>query len=126
MWDHVETGARGHTDTWLKRGVSSVENEDEGEISRYARERIAKERDEGNRLAIIVVLEVDGTLREESGLVCLDFVEDEFATVLRDHTRDERAIGDIVELCRSRVGVGTVHAAWTDETGSCKHEMGAC
>lgn len=124
--EHAETGMGGHTNTWLKRGVSSVENGDEGEVSHYTRERIAKERDESDRFAIVVVLKVDGTLREESGLVCLEFVEDEFATVLRDHTRDERAIGDIVKLCRSQVGVGTVHAAWTDETGSCKHEMGAC
>lgn len=61
---------------------------------------------------------MDGTLREESGLVCLDLVEDESGTILRDHSRDERAIGDIIELCRSRVGVRGVHAAWTDETDS--------
>ena len=91
-----------------------------GEVSHYTWERIPKERDEGHRFAIIVVLEVDGTLREDSGLVCLEFVEDEFATVLREHTRDERAVGDIIELWRPRVGVGGVHAAWTDETGSCE------
>ena len=91
-----------------------------GEILRYTRERIPKERDEGYRFAIVVVLEMNGTLREESGLVCFDLVEDEFATILRDHTRDERAVGDIVELCRSRVGVGAVHAAWTDETSGCE------
>lgn len=92
--------------------------EEWGKDSRYTRERIPKEGNEGHRVAIVVVLEVDGTLREESGLVCLDLVEDESGTVLRDHARDERAIGDIIELCRPRVGVRGVHAAWTDETDS--------
>ena len=30
MREHAETRMAGHTDTWLKRGVSSVEDGDEG------------------------------------------------------------------------------------------------
>ena len=60
-----------------------------GKDLRDTRERIPKEGDEGHRFAMVVVLKVDGTLREESGLVCLDLVEDEFGTILRDHARDE-------------------------------------
>lgn len=89
-------------------------------VAPYTWERILEERDEGHRFAMVVVLKVDGALREESRLVCLDLVEDEFATILRDHTRDEGAVGDIVELCRPRVGVGGVHATWPEETKSCE------
>ena len=91
-----------------------------GEVSLYTWERIAEERGEGNGFAMVVVLEVDGALREESGLVCVDFVEDEFTTVLRDHTGDERAVGDIMELCRPHVGVRGIHSAWSKETNSCE------
>ena len=69
---------------------------------------------------MIVILKVDGALREESGLVCLDLIENEFGAILRDHTGDERAVGDIIELCRPRVGVRGVHAAWPNETGGCE------
>lgn len=69
---------------------------------------------------MVVELKVDGALREESGLVGEDLVEDEFGTVLRDHAGDERAVGDIVELGRPGVSVGSVHAAWSDEADSCE------
>ena len=69
---------------------------------------------------MVVELEVDGTLREESGLVGPDLVVDEFGTVLRYHARDERAVGDIVEFCGPRVGVRGVHAAWPEETDGCE------
>jgi len=49
----------------------------------YTWERIAEEGEEGHRFAGVVIFKVNGTLREESGLVCLDLVEDEFGTVLR-------------------------------------------
>lgn len=82
-------------------------------------ERITEEREEGDRLAAVVVLKVDGTLREESSLVVFDFVEDEFATILRDHASDNRAIGYIKEFCRPRVGMRCVHATWAKEPDSC-------
>jgi len=69
---------------------------------------------------MLVVLEVDGALREESGLVGPDLVEDELSAVLRDHTHDERAVGNIVKLCRPRMGVRSVHAAWSNETDGCE------
>ena len=82
-------------------------------------ERITEEREEGDRFAAVVVLKVDGTLREESSLVVFDFVEDEFATILRDHASDNRAIGYIKEFCRPRVGMRRVHATWAKEPDSC-------
>jgi hypothetical protein len=81
-------------------------------------ERVGEESNEGDRFTMVVEFKVDGTLREESGLVGVDLVEDEFGTVLRYHTGDEGAIGDIVEFCRPRVCVGDVHAAWSKETDS--------
>lgn len=110
----------GHTNVWLKRGVSGAGKGDEGKVLPDAWERIAEESNEGHRLTLGVVLEVDGTLREESGLVGLDLIENKFAAVLRDHTRDERAVGDISEFCRPRMGVRGDHAAWSNEPGSCK------
>ena len=84
------------------------------------RERVTEERNEGHRFAVVVELKVDGTLREESGLVGPDLVVDEFGTVLRYHARDERTVGDIIEFCRPRVGVRGVHAAWPEESGGCE------
>lgn len=69
---------------------------------------------------MVVELKVDGTLREESGLVGPDLVEDEFCPVLRYHARDERAVGDIIEFCGPRVDVRGVHAAWPEETDGCE------
>ena len=69
---------------------------------------------------MVVELEVDGALREESGLVGGDLVEDEFATILRDHSGDERAVCDEIELCRPRVGVRGIDATRPKETGSCE------
>jgi hypothetical protein len=110
----------GHTDTWLRRGVSGAGNGDKGADSLYARERIPEEGNEGYGLAMLVVLKMDGTLGEESGLVRRDLVEDEFTAILWDHARDERAVGDIVELWGPGMGVRRVQAAWSKETGSCK------
>ena len=67
---------------------------------------------------MVVELKVDGALREESGLVGPNLVEDKSGAILRDHTRDERAVGDIGEFWRPRVGVRRVHAAWSEEPGN--------
>ena len=91
-----------------------------GDVLPDTRERVAEERDEGHRFTVVVELKVDGTLREESGLVGLDLVEDELGTVLRYHARDERAVGDVVEFCGPRVGVRDVHAAWPEVTDGCE------
>ena len=100
-----------------KRGVSGVGYGDKGEISLYAWEIVPKESDEGDRYAIVVELEMDGALREESGLVCEDLVEDEFGTVLGNHARHERAIRYEIELWGPRMGMGGVDAARSKETG---------
>jgi hypothetical protein len=120
MKEHAETGMTGHTDTWLKRGVSDVGKGDKGKVLLDTWERITEESDEGHRFAVVVVLKVDGTLREEGGLVGCDLVEDEFGTIFRDHTRDERAVGNIIEFCRPRMGVRGVHATRSNETDSCE------
>jgi len=109
-----------HTDTWLKRGVSGDRKRDRGDVSPDTWERVTEERNEGHRFAVVVELKVDGTLREESGLVGPNLVEDEFGPVLRYHARDEGAVGDIIELCGPRVGVRGVHAAWPEETDGCE------
>ena len=69
---------------------------------------------------MVVELKMDGALREEGGLIGPDLIVDEFGTVLRYHARDERAVGNVIELCRSRVGVRGVHAAWSEETDGCE------
>jgi len=84
----------------------------------YAWERVSEEGDEGYRLTTVVVLKMDGTLGEESGLVSEDLVEDELSAVLGDHARDERAVGDKIELWGPRMGMRGVHSAWSKETGS--------
>ena len=120
MREHVEMGMADRTDTWLKRGVSGVRKRDRGNVLPDTWERVAEERNEGYRFAVVVELEVDGTLREEGGLVGPDLVEDEFGTVFRYHARNERAIGDIVKFCGPRVGVRGVHPAWSEETDGCE------
>jgi hypothetical protein len=60
--------------------------------------RIAEARDEGCKFTMVVVLKVDSTHREESGLVCFDLVVYKSSTVLRNETGDERAVGDVIEL----------------------------
>ena len=116
----MERGMGGHTDIWLKRGVSGAGEGDKGEISLYTWERIAEEGEEGHRFAGVVKLKVNGTLREDGGLVCRDHVENEFGTVLRYHARGHRAVGYIIELCRPRMGVRGVEAARPKETDSCE------
>ena len=91
-----------------------------GKVSPYTWKGVSEERDEGHWFAAVVVLEMDGILREESGLVGPDLVEDEFTTILRDHTGDERSVGDIIEFCRPRMGVRGVQAAWAEEANSCE------
>lgn len=110
----------GHTDTWLKRGVSVVGDGDKEENRLYTWERIPEESDKGDRLTMIVVLEMDSTLGEESGLVCKDFVEDELGAILGDHAGDEGAVCNEIELWRPRVSVRRVHAARSKETGGYK------
>jgi len=69
MRERAETGKARHTDIWLKKGVSGIGKEMRGKASPCTRERIAEERDECHRFAVVVVLKVGGTLREESGLI---------------------------------------------------------
>lgn len=95
-----------------------MRNGDKGEISLYAWERVPEEGDEGDGLTTVVELEMDGTLREESGLILEDFVEDELSTVLGDHPGDERAVSDKIELWGPRMGMRGVKTAWSKETGS--------
>lgn len=89
---------------------------DKGEISLYTWERVPEEGDEGNRFTTVVELEMDGTLREESGLVGKDLVEDELSAILGDHARDERSVGDKIELWGPRMGVRGVETAGSKET----------
>lgn len=110
----------GHTDIWLKRGVSGVWKGDKREISLYAWERITEEGNEGDGVAAVIVLEMDGTLGEESGLVCKDLVEDELSAILGDHAGDEGAVGDKIELWGPWMSMRGVHTAWSKETGSWK------
>lgn len=63
---------------------------------------------------------MNGTLREESGLVCKDLVEDELGAVLGDHASDEGAVGDEIEFWRPWMGMRGVQSAWAEETGSCE------
>ena len=81
-------------------------------------ERITEESNEGHWFALSVIFKVDGTLREESGLIGLDLIEDELATILRDHARDEGTVSDISELRRPWVRVGGDQTAWPNESGS--------
>lgn len=67
---------------------------------------------------------MDGTLGEESGLVCKDFVEDELGAVLGDHAGDEGTVGNEIEFWGPRVSVRGIESAWTKETGSCKRWAG--
>jgi hypothetical protein len=83
-----------------------------------ARERICEARNESYTFTMGVVLEVDSTLREESGVVCRDLIVYEPGIVLRDETAYERAIDDVIELCRPRVGVRGVETTWAKETDS--------
>jgi hypothetical protein len=63
---------------------------------------------------------MDGALREESGLVGEDLVEDVLGAILGDHASDERAVGNEIELWGPRVSVGGVETTWAEETGSCE------
>lgn len=83
----------------------------------YTRERIPEEGYEGHRFASVIELEMDGTLGEESGLVCKDFVEDELTTVLGDHARHEGSVGNKIEFWGPWVCVRGIRSAWTKETG---------
>lgn len=65
---------------------------------------------------------MDGALREESCLVCENLVEDELSAILGDHARDERAVGDEIELWGPWMGMRGVHSAWTKETSSWRSE----
>jgi len=84
----------------------------------YAWERIPEEGDEGDRLTTVVVLKMDGTLREKGGLVREYLIENELSAVLGDHSGDERAVGDEIELWGPRMGMRGVHTARSKETGS--------
>lgn len=55
----------------------------------YTGEGITEESDESDRLATVVVLEMDCTLGEEGGLVGENLVEDELSAILGDHAGDE-------------------------------------
>jgi len=81
-------------------------------------ERITEARDEGCRFTLVVVLEVDSTHREESGLVCFDLVIYESGTVLPDETGDKSAIGDVIDFCRPRVDVRGVVSTCAKVTNS--------
>jgi hypothetical protein len=84
----------------------------------HAWERIPEEGDEEDRLTTVVVLEMDGTLREESGLVLEDFVEDVLSAILGDHSGDEGTVSNKIELWGPWMGMRGVETAWSKETGS--------
>ena len=115
-----ETETTGKTDIWLKRDVSGGGKEDKGKTLPDTGEGISEEGDEGHGFAVVVELKVDGVLRKDSGLVGPDLVEDKSATILRDHTRGEGAVGNIMELGGPQVSVRSVHAARSKESGSCE------
>jgi hypothetical protein len=113
-----------HIDAKSSRDNISGEAEESLSDRIYAWERIPEEGDEGNGHTTVVVFKMDGTLREESGLVCKNLVKDVLSAVLGDHARDERAVGDKIELWGPRMGMRGVETTWSKETGSWKKLAG--
>ena len=72
--------------------------------------------DKDNRLASQVLLEVDGTLREESGLTGINSVHYESRTVFLKKSGSEGSVNIEIEFCRTRVDVRGIESARSKET----------
>lgn len=66
---------------------------------------------------MVVILEMDGTLGEEGGLVLEDLVKDELGAVFGDHARYEGTVSYEIELWGPWMGMRGIHAARSKETG---------
>jgi hypothetical protein len=67
-------------------------------------------------LASQVLLEVDGTLREETGLTGINSVHYESRTVFLKKTGSEGSVNIEIEFCRTKVDMRGIESAWSKET----------
>jgi hypothetical protein len=73
---------------------------------------------EHGRVATIVLLEMDGTFREDGACAGGNIAENEASTVLSEHASAERAVDGKVNLSGSRVSVRSVQTTGTKEADS--------